>query len=126
MFANSTTGYWLYWASSRIIAANLILGLGLRLNLQKAINYLLEFLANENNILKLEDNEHELILQFSSVAQSCPTICDPMNHRMPVHRQLLEITQTHVHQVGDTIQPSQLLLSHSPPAPNLFHHQSLF
>ena len=58
MFSNSTTGYWLYWASSMIIVANLILGLGLRLNLQKAINYLLEFLANENNILKLEDNKH--------------------------------------------------------------------
>ena len=67
MFANSTTGYWLYWASSMIIAANLILGLGLRLNLQKAINYLLEFLANENNILKLEDNEHVInsSVQFS-------------------------------------------------------------
>ena len=60
-------------------------------------------------------------LQFSSVAQSCPTLCDPMNHitpGLPVH-QLLEFTQTHVHQVGDAIQPSHPLSSPSPPAPNL-------
>ena len=57
--------------------------------------------------------------QFSSVAQSCLTLCDPMNHSMPglhVHHQLLEFTQTH--RVGDAIQPSQPLLSSSPPAPN--------
>ena len=50
--------------------------------------------------------------QFSSVAQSCPTLCDPMNHGtpgLPVHHQLLEFTQTHVHQVGDAIQPSHPL-----------------
>ena len=60
-------------------------------------------------------------LQFSSVAQSCPTLCDPMNHitpGLPVH-QLLEFTQTHVHRVGDAIQPSHPLSSPSPPAPNL-------
>ena len=59
--------------------------------------------------------------QFSSVAQSCPTLCDPMNHSMPglpVHHQLLEFTQTHVHRVGDAIQPSHPLSSPSPPAPN--------
>ena len=51
---------------------------------------------------------------FSSVAQSCPTLCDPMNHStpgFPVHHQLLEFTQTHVHRVGDAIQPSHLLSS---------------
>ena len=60
-------------------------------------------------------------VQFSSVAQSCPTLCDPMNHSMPglpVHHQLPEFTQTHVHQVGDAIQPSHPLLSPSPAAPN--------
>ena len=59
--------------------------------------------------------------QFSSVAQSCPTLCDPMNHStpgLPVHHQLLEFTQTHVHQVSDAIQPSHPLSSPSPPAPN--------
>ena len=67
--------------------------------------------------------------QFSSVAQSCPTLRDPMNRRMPglpVHHQLLEFTQTHVHWVGDAIQPSQPLLSPSPPALNLSQHQDLF
>ena len=61
------------------------------------------------------------MVQFSSVAQSCPTLCDPMNCNMPglpAHHQLLEFTQTHVHQVGDAIQPSHPLLSPSPPAPN--------
>ena len=60
------------------------------------------------------------ISQFSSVAQSCPTLCRPMNRRtpgFPVHHQLLEFTQTHVHRVGDAIQPSHLLSSPSPPAP---------
>ena len=64
-------------------------------------------------------------VQFSSVAQSCPTLCDPMNHStpvLPVHHQLLEFTQTHVHQVGDAIQPSHSLSSPSPPAPNPSQH----
>ena len=68
-------------------------------------------------------------IQFSSVAQLCPTLCNPMNRStpgLPVHYQLLEFTQTHVHQVGDAIQPSHLLLSPSPPAPNPSQHQSLF
>ena len=68
-------------------------------------------------------------VQFSSVAQSCPTLCDPMNHStpgLPVHHQLLEFTQTHVHRVRDAIQPSHPLSSPSPPAPNPSQHQSLF
>ena len=59
-------------------------------------------------------------VQFSSVAQSCPTLCDPMNCStpgLPVHHQLPEFTQTHVHRVSDAIQPSHPLLSPSPPAP---------
>ena len=70
-----------------------------------------------------------LIIQLSSVTQSCPTLCDPMNHSTPgflVHHQLPESTQTHMHQVGDAIQPSHPLLSPSPPAPNTSQHQSLF
>ena len=68
-------------------------------------------------------------VQFSSVAQSCLTLCDPMNRRMPdlpVHHQLPEFTQTHVHRVGDAIQPSHPLSSPSPPAPNPSQHQGLF
>ena len=59
--------------------------------------------------------------QFSSVAQSCPTLCHPMNCStpgLPVHQQLPEFTQTHVHRVSDAIQPSHPLSSPSPPAPN--------
>ena len=69
------------------------------------------------------------VVQFSSVTQSCPTLCDPMNHNtpgLPVHHQLPERTQTHVHRVGDAIQPSHPLSSPSPPAPNPSQHQSLF
>ena len=68
-------------------------------------------------------------VQFSSVAQSCPTLCDPMNHStpgLPVHHQLLEFTQTHVHRVGDAIQPSHPLSSPSPPALNPSQHHGLF
>ena len=60
-------------------------------------------------------------VRFSSVAQSCPTLCNPMNHStpgLPVHHQLPEFTQTHVHRVSDAIQPSHPLSSPSPPAPN--------
>ena len=68
-------------------------------------------------------------VQFSSVAQSCPTLCDPMNHSrpgLPVHHQLLESTQTHVQWVSDAIQPSHPLSSPSPPASNPSQHQGLF
>ena len=67
--------------------------------------------------------------QFSSVTQSCPTLCDSMDCSTPgfsVHHQLLELAQTHVHQVGDTIQPSHPLSSPSPPAFSLSQHQGLF
>ena len=70
-----------------------------------------------------------LSVQFSSVAQSCPTLCDPMNRStpgLPVHHQLPEFTQTHVHRVGDAIQPSHPRSSPPPPAPNPSQHQSLF
>ena len=66
--------------------------------------------------------------QFSSIAQLCLTLCDPMNCStpgLPVHHQLPEFIQTHVHGVGDAIQPSHPLSSPSPPAPNPSQHQSL-
>ena len=68
-------------------------------------------------------------VQFISVAQSCPTLCNPMNCHtpgLPVCHQLPEFTQTHVHRVGDAIQPSHPLSSPSPPAFNLLQHQGLF
>ena len=68
-------------------------------------------------------------VQFSSVTQSCPTLYDPVNRStpgLPVHHQLPEFTQTHIHQVSDAIQPSHPLSSLSPPAPNPSQHQGLF
>ena len=68
-------------------------------------------------------------VQFSPVAQSCLTLCNPMNHStpgLPVHHQLLEFTQTHIHRVGDAIQPSHPLSSPSPPALNLSEHRGPF
>ena len=68
-------------------------------------------------------------VQFSSVAQSCPTLWDPMNRSTPghpVHHELPEFTQTHVHRASDAIQPSHPLSSPSPPAPNPSQDQGLF
>ena len=81
-----------------------------------------------------EEKTHKAALsfssvKFSSVAQSCPTLCDPMDcstSGLPVHHQLPEFTQTHVHWVGDVIQPSHLLSSPSPPTFSLSQHQGLF
>ena len=87
------------------------------------------------NLKRLPSSQLDMItcsrqlVQFSSVAQLCLTLCDPMDCStpgLPVHHQLLEFTQTHVHQVGDAIQPSHSLLSPSPPAPNPSQHQGLF
>ena len=71
----------------------------------------------------------DILLQFSSVTQSCPTLCDPMNHSrpgFPVHHQLPGFTQTHAHWVGDAIQPSHPLSFPSPPIFNLSQHQGFF
>ena len=83
-----------------------------------------------SGILKSKDNIRvtDSSVQFSSVAQSCLTFHDPMNHSTPgllVHHQLPEFTQTHVHRVSDAIQPSHPLSSPSPPAPNPSPHESL-
>ena len=77
-------------------------------------------------LIKERDNISSV--QFSSVAQSRPTLCDPMNRStpgLPVHHQFPKFTQTHVHRVGDAIQPSHPLSSPSPPAPNPSQHQGL-
>ena len=80
-----------------------------------------------NPSLLIRDSCH--FSSVSSVTQLCPTLCDPMNCSMPVlpvHHQLPEFTQTHVHWVSDAIQSSYSLLSPSPPALNLSQHQGLF
>ena len=95
---------------------------------------------NDENILEMDGGNGckttwmhlmplECILQFSSVPQLCPTLCDPMKRStpgLPVHHQLPELTQTHVYWVGDAIQPSHPLSFPFPPAPNPSQHQSLF
>ena len=92
--------------------------------MRTSTQYTQETASNINNMKHKED-----VYQFSSVAQSCLTLCNPMNHSksgLPVHHQLPESTQTHVHCVGDAIQPSHCLLSPSPPDLNLSQHQGLF
>ena len=89
-----------------------------------------EHLDSPNNYFScLMSKKKKKLLSFSSVAQSCLTLCDPMDRGMPglpVHHQLLESTQTHVHWVSDVIQPSHSLSSPSPPALNPSQHQGLF
>ena len=78
--------------------------------------------AVKNYRKETKNNWSRVIRQFSSVAQSCPTLCNPVNRSMPglpVHHQLPDSTQTHVHRVADAIQPSHPLSSPSPPALNL-------
>ena len=124
---------------------------GLKLNIQKTkimasgpitswqmdgetVGTVADFILGDSKITADGDCSHEIkrrlhlgkkvmtnLVQFNSVTQSCPTLCDPMNRStpgLPVHHQLSEFTQTHVHRVGDAIQPSPPLSSPSPPAPN--------
>ena len=79
--------------------------------------------------LRLLDPHDMCSVQSSSVAQSCPTLCDPMDCStpgLPIHHQLPEFIQTHVHWASDTTQPSHPLLSPSPLVFNLSQHQGLF
>ena len=81
------------------------------------------------DVLVGENSNGLVSIQFHSVTQSCLTLCDPMDCSMPgfpVHHQLLELAQTHVHWVSDTTELSHPLSSPSPPALNLSQHQSLF
>ena len=94
----------------------------------KCIRLNLYILLNEN-YASVKKGTRTASVQFSSVAQSCPTLCDPMNRStpgLPVHHQLPEFTQIHVHLVGGAIQPSHPLSSPSHPAPNPSQHQGLF
>ena len=105
------------------------------LSLSKILNLIASYVLVKNASLWIRtlglwwSNSTCLGFQFSSVTQLCLTLCHPMNHStpgLPVHCQLPEFTQTHVHRVGDAIQPSHPLSSPSPPAPNPSQHQSLF
>ena len=101
--------------------------LSLLLNMLSRLD--ITFLPRNQCLLISRLQSPSAVILFSSVTQSCLTLCNPMNCStpgLPVHHQLLEFTQTHVHQVSDAIQPSHPLSSPSPPAPNPTQHQSLF
>ena len=122
------------WGPERLKA---VLFLPLRhnsLSLEAAMSSGFCWPSGENATFSLQEEtwpsvwQSHVWFQFSSVTQSCPTLCKPMNRSMPgfpVRHQLPEFTQTHVRWVGDAIQPSHPLSSPSPPALNLFQHQSL-
>ena len=98
-------------------------------SLKSASDLIYHHCRQQQQCLSLTKGTPPFLHQFSSVAQSCPTLCHPMDCStpgLPVHHQLLESTQTHVHWVGDAIQPSHPLLSPSPPTFNLSQHQGLF
>ena len=99
--------------------------------LKKIFSFLVKFYSHFLHfyILHTESINISCSVQVSSVAESYPTLCDPMNRStpgLPVHHQLPEFTQTHVHRVSEAIQPSHPLSSPSPPAPNPSQHQGLF
>ena len=87
-----------------------------------------DYTINSSNYILVKKRGH-ILTQFSSITQSCPALCSPMDCStpdLPVHHQFLEVTQTHVHRVGDAIQRSYPLLAPSSPAFNLSQHQGLF
>ena len=90
--------------------------------------HILHYIYNIISLLHIHQHMNSSV-QFISVAQLCPTLCDPLHCNtagLPVHDQLPEHTQTHVYSVGNAIQPSHPLLSPFPPAFNLSQHQGLF
>ena len=93
------------------------------------VYYIANTLQNQYIVNRFCSKSMTSSVQFSSVTQSCLTLFDPTNRStagLPVHHQLLEFTQTHIHRVGDAIQPCYPLSSPSPPTPNPSQHQSLF
>ena len=132
-FANESSNYHfasMPWFPSLALDSHFPLsGWRFLLQLQFLLRIFLPTSQDLLNIFFTQWNFSYSSVQFSSVAQLCLTLRDPMNRStpgLPVHHQLLEFTQTHVHRVGDAIQPSHPLSSPSPPAPNPSQHQSLF
>ena len=115
--------------SARVCVCVCVCNLPLPLSYMSVCN---QGLPRQSRIISFQEISFNYICrsdQIRSVAQSCPTLCDPMNCStpgLPVHHQLPEFTETHVHQVSDAIQPSHPLSSPSPLALNPSQHQSLF
>ena len=120
----ATSGYMLLMKASRKVKSDNMVEKNIP---SMVVNYCLVNLQIEYGFEGFPFNN--VSVQFSSVTQSCLALCDPMNCStpgLPVHHQLPEFTQTHIHRVGDAIQPSHPLSSPFPPAPNPSQHQSLF
>ena len=110
-----------YWSGLPFLLQRIFLTQGLNLDIP--------YCSQVHYCLSHQGSPHSSSVQFSSVTQSCPTLCDSMNGStpgLPVHHQLPEFTQTCVHRVSDAIQPSHPRSSPSSPAPNPSQHQSLF
>ena len=124
--------YWIIWSWSilcGVLTAFILTHISLYLLGTPWCPYFLDYFLTFFLLFGVNANLGYLYFQFSAVAQSCPTLCDPMDCStpgLPVHHQLPEFTQTHFHWVGDTIQPSHPLSSPSPPAFGLSLHQCLF
>ena len=118
----------LYWLIVKIWKQTRCPSVGEGINKLRNIQTIQKYSPLERDELPSNEDTYRN-LQFSSVAQSCLTLCDPMNRStpgLPVHHHLPEFTQAHVHRVSDAIQPSHPLSSPSPPAPNPSQHQNLF
>jgi len=134
-FTSSCLFFWCSLCLSLLTQVEFFMGLQMHLSdllsrCDSSFLYLLvSFLLKKKKTFNISFRIGFSSVQFSSVTQSCPTLCNPMNCStpgLPVHHQLPEFTQTHVHRVSDAIQPSHPLSSPSPPAPNPSQHQSLF
>ena len=126
-FVPSLSHIWLLWPHelqhTRVPYLSLSPGVHSNSWVRNAIKPFYPLLPHSFLALNLSKHQHKTSVKFSSVTQSCPTLCDPMNPSMP---DLPEFTQSQVHRVSDAIQPSHLLASPSPPAHNPSQHQSLF
>ena len=121
---NSRDYKWLSWILRRIEKGMCIWGMQVTPGVMVNSSFLPQWREGKREVRTQPKDQ----VQFSSVAQSCPTLCDPMDCStpgLPVHHQLLKFTQTHICRVGDAIQPSHPLSSPSPPAVNLSQHQGL-
>ena len=128
-----TLFFWVPKSLWMVIAAmklrHLLLGIKAMTTLDRILKGRDIILPTKVHLVKAMIFQYFLSAQFNSVAQPCPTLCDPMNcstQGFPVIHQLLEFTQTHVHWVSHAIQPSHRLSSPSPPALNLSQHQGFF
>ena len=127
---NTVTIFWYLYNGSgdrswkQILRTEVLLEI---LSIPQYLGWYLKYASLGNLYISLWDGR-EYEVQFSSVAQACPTPCNPMNCSMPglpVHHKLPDFTHTHAHRVGDAIQPSHPLSSPSPPAFDLSQHQGL-